>query len=140
MQLQEARRPEGAPSDGLAGGSPLPAVIVDTVAPTRAAAPSTSGLAMPVARGFDALGMGPSVVVYLPSDPAEAGPAPEPRLADQASAETGAVDRLPWPVWALKLLALAVALGCAWLAAQFLFGPPAARVTDAPMARVEPPR
>jgi hypothetical protein len=85
-------------------------------------------------RGFDAVGVHGAVVVHLPSltsqpsltpltspTAAEGGTEAGPYVGDAAMHQAWQAD-VPWLAAGLKALALAVALGAAYLAGLFLLG------------------
>lgn len=140
MHLQEARRADAART---ADADPDASDAAPSLAATAArggGAAAAAGLAIPFARGFDAFGMGATVVVHLPltDEPAAAGA--EEFRAVPADAMRPVEPQAPWIVAGLKLVALAAGLGCAYLAGGWLLGAPAGAGARAPQALVEPAR
>lgn len=117
MHLQEARRSDDAATD------PAPAWPAPAGLPPATPSPGgrEAALAIPFARGFDAAGMGATLVVHLPPDDAGTEPRPAPEAGVSAAR---AEPEVPWLVGGLKLLALALGLGAAYLAGLLLFGAP----------------
>jgi hypothetical protein len=169
MQLQEARRADEALADPSttsvatpSSTSPVPNAATRSAAghgdgatawlapgatpvPTGTAEAAGSAgspdapLVILVARSFDAFATGPAVRVQLAQDGAGSA-APAPSVA----AVTGAPAVEPgarWLVGGLKLLALVVGLGGAYLAGLFLLGAPLeAGPGQPPSAHGEPTR
>jgi len=132
MHLQEARRVDPAAIDPASGGA-APAALLPA-GKGSGAADIALPLAIPFARGFDAFGMGATVVVHLPmaDEPADAGldeVRPVPTALMRPAAPGGR-----WIVAGLKLLALAVGLCCAYLTVGVLLDVP-----DGPEPRTSQP-
>lgn len=85
------------------------------------------GIVVMLARGFDALGVHAPVVVQMGAL-SSGRPAQAAAWADRSAALQAATDdpeaSLPWLMTGLKALALAAALGGAYLAGLFLLGAP----------------
>lgn len=127
---------DGATAWLAPGEAPMPTGTAEAADP---AGSPDAPLVILVARSFDAFTTGPAVrVQWSPDVAGSAAP------AASAAAVTGAPAVEPgarWLVGGLKLLALAVGLGGAYLAGLFLLGAPSeADPAQPPSARAEPTR
>lgn len=144
MQLQElANPPRQRP---LPNPGTMPAA--DAAQSTGAGRRDGAGPVIALARGFDTHGVHGAVLTTMPAWPAavdssagaarrrsalDADPAWQGQASDNDRAWHGQVSEVDqawhgqvwWPVIGLKALALAVALGAAYLAGLYLLGPPA---------------